>query len=209
MKITSSNFAERQDLNLFDGLTRLDIFYWMLQLEKPGHHTNKWLMLSQTDMDLLHSHLLSWSISRVYNVQVMSLPLKGKGNVICEMLGTFTNGALLNIFQNTSLPSKTVAVELRNLNAFTYTRQLMHRTNGRISTSARLTAPLYFQAPTSNYKKEHKLPSKSAAFFNISYCMSLPWIDCHESGKPQLINIAVMHAPPWFDWSWKWKAPSN
>jgi hypothetical protein len=49
----------------------------------------------------------------------MSLPLKGKGNVICEMLGTFTNGALLNIFQNTSLPSKTVAVELRNLNAFT------------------------------------------------------------------------------------------
>jgi hypothetical protein len=41
MKKTSSNFAERQDLNLFDGLTRLDIFYWMLQLEKPGHHTNK------------------------------------------------------------------------------------------------------------------------------------------------------------------------
>jgi hypothetical protein len=26
MKITSSNFAERQDLNLVDGLTRLDIF---------------------------------------------------------------------------------------------------------------------------------------------------------------------------------------
>jgi hypothetical protein len=43
MKITSSNFAERQNVTLFDGLTRLDmfLFYWMLQLEKPGHHTNK------------------------------------------------------------------------------------------------------------------------------------------------------------------------
>ena len=126
----------------------------MLQLEKPGHHTNKWLMLSQTDVNLLHSHLLSWSISRIYNVQEMLLPLKEKQMLyvkcwepsLMELSWTFSK---TQAFQNFCCRAE----ELKR--CYLSTRQLMHRTNGRISTSARITAPLYFQAPTSNYKKEH------------------------------------------------------